>query len=283
MQLKIADISISYSSKNGGDFQTGPEYQPFLSDAQPNALFQVHCCQYLPADLEPIFDSGNSWSLYRDAQKRIVLLNYRLGEPLPFRAAVFAPDFLSGDVYIGNAHGERLPYPLPNPMDAVLFAHLLARGRGVLLHACGVSMDGQGIIFAGQSGAGKSTLAALWKAQDGVTVLNDDRVIVREREGQFWVYGTPWYGSERATSPLGVPVRRIFIIRHADQNESAPLAPPDSAARLLVRSFPTHWDAEGMAFTIGFLGQLCQAVPCHDLGFVPDTSIIDWIRCTALT
>ena len=53
--------------------------------------------------------------------------------------------------------------------------NLLGTGYGILLHSCGVSDTGNGIVFAGVGGAGKTTTARLWNDQAGVRVLNDDR------------------------------------------------------------------------------------------------------------
>jgi len=76
-----------------------------------------------------------------------------------------------------------------------------------------------------------------------------------------------------------VPLERVFIIQHADENRAVPLIPLDATSRLLVRSFPTFWDQKGMTFTLEFLSQLSQAVPCYELGFVPDESVVDFVRC----
>lgn len=35
-----------------------------------------------------------------------------------------------------------------------------------------------------------------------------------------------------------------------------------------------------MAFTLRFLADLCRAVPCHDLGFVPDGQAVEFLRRT---
>ena len=80
-------------------------------------------------------------------------------------------------------------------------------------------------------------------------------------------------------SPEAAPLERVFIIQHASENGVVPLSPPDAASRLLARSFATFWDAEGMAFTLKFLGQLSQAVLCYELGFVADESVVDFVRC----
>jgi len=48
---------------------------------------------------------------------------------------------------------------------------------------------------------------------------------------------------------------------------------------LLVRCFPPLWDAEGMRFTLDFCAHLVGEVPCYELGFVPDGSVVDFVRC----
>lgn len=149
----------------------------------------------------------------------------------------------------------------------------------VLLHACGVKDGERGLVFAGTSGAGKSTIARLWEGQEGISVLSDDHVIVRERDGQFWVYGTPWPGQGGMSTPEAATLERVFLVQHASENRAVPLGPLDGASGLLLRSFTTFWDVEGMAFTLDLLGQLSQKVPCYELGFVPDESVINFVRC----
>lgn len=282
VKLGFADIIISFIPTDGvSNFKVGSEYAPFLCQGNPDITFRVHRDQFPFSEPgEILFNSGCNWYLYRKDRNSVVLLYFRIGERLPFRSAILKPDFSSGDIYVDKEINDTLlPYPLPNPLDAVLVTHLLSRGRGVLCHACGVVDHERGILFFGQSGAGKSTLAALWSGQPGVTLLSDDRVIVRKREGRFWIHGTPWYGSVRAASPKTVPLEHVFIIRHASANQVAFLKASEVVSCILVRSFPTFWDAEGMSFSIDFLGQLSQSVPCYELGFVPDRSVIDFVRC----
>ena len=257
----------------------GESYRPFISHASPEVTFHV---RYEPAPYlelgNPLFDSGGNWVLHRVRGKPVIRIRTLKFDP--YQIVILEPDFRHGDIYcIGEQWVKGELSPLGYPLEEVLIVNLLVQGRGTLLHACGVSDGDRGILFAGTSGAGKSTLATLWEGQKEVTLLSDDRVIVRQREGRFWVYGTPWHGDARVASPKAVPVEQIFIIQQADENKALPLNPLDAASRLLVRSFPAFWDAEGMAFTLEFLGQLSQAVPCYELGFVPDESVVDFVRC----
>jgi hypothetical protein len=255
-------------------------FAPFLSCSAPDVRLELHCgsaLQYDPGEL--LFDSGGMWRLER-AQGKLILSQHN-----PFygliQLTILDPDLRAGDVYCVEEHWRDADYPVSSfihPLAQVLLIALLARGCGVLLHACGVSDGGRGYVFAGPSGAGKSTLAELWQEQHGVRVLNDDRIVVREREGRFWVHGTPWHGSVPLASPEAAPLERVFVIHHDAENRARPLSPLGATAGLLAQSFPPFWDAEGMAFTLEFLDRLSQAVPCHELGFVPRASAIDLVR-----
>lgn len=260
-------------------FEVPENYLPFLSERQPDVRLQIYS-GFLPSwnTSSPVFETHGLWSLYWDDGRWVLACMPVNGEPL--LVAIFAPDFCSGNVYLRIPWAEqKMRCPLSYPLDELLFINLLARQRGVLVHAFAVKDGNEGLLFAGVSEAGKSTSARIWQQQQGVTLLSDDRVILRKRDGQFWMYGTPWHGDARIASPEGGPLNRIFVIQHAPQNYAVKLSAVEMAAHLLVRAFPTFWYAEGMDFALKFLDELVQTVPCYELGFVPDSSVVDFVRC----
>ena len=153
---------------------------------------------------------------------------------------------------------------------------LMARGRGLMVHACGIDDGGRGYLFAGNSTHGKSTMARIWR--DEATILNDDRIVLRWREGRFWMYGTPWHGDYSGVSPGGVPLEKVYFLRHAAENQVRRQEGTAAATRLLTRCFLPLWDAEGMAFSLDLCARVAARVPCHELGFVPDQDVIDFVR-----
>ncbi len=254
-------------------------YRSFASNAAPGVTIRVH------DGLAPHFDLGSPlfttplWALHHVQGQVIISMRVPGTEARDLFA--LDPDAGQGDIYRADAPWRRA-YPqlmLEPVLDGALFVALLARGRGVLLHAAGVGDGGHGLLFSGASGAGKSTTVRLWKTYSDAVLLSDDRVIVRKREGRFWAYGTPWCGDMQVASQAAFPLERIFVIRHASANSATRLRPAEAAKSLLTRSFLPFWDAPGMAFTLAFLDELVQAVPCYDLGFVPDRSAVDFVRC----
>lgn len=77
--------------------------------------------------------------------------------------AVFDNDFKHGEVYSripesGTSPDGLLGNPLEYPLAEVLMICLLAQGRGLMFHACGIDDNGRGYLFAGNSTHGKSTM-----------------------------------------------------------------------------------------------------------------------------
>ena len=190
----------------------------------------------------------------------------------------FSQSHNQGEVWVKPGWYWDSRFPLNRPLGEVLFSHLLTvTGRGVLFHACGIAQDGRGTLFAGVSGAGKTTMSRLWLSEPNVTLLNDDRIIIRERDGAFWMYSTPWHGEEKSVTNMAVPLDRVFIIGHGTENSARKLRTSSAVASMLARSFPTHWDSNGMSFALGFLEALSREVPCYKLEFVPNRSVVEYV------
>ncbi len=201
-------------------------------------------------------------------------------ESVPYLAGVFNPDFHSGEIFTSEDEQEpgKYIFPLSYPLGELLMTNLLGTGYGVMLHSCGVIDHQGGMVFAGVSSAGKTTTARLWNDFPGVRVINDDHTIVRKFDGAFRVYGTPWHGQGGFALADDAPLKEIFILKHSVSNDAVRLSPAQAAAALLVRTFAPLWNADMMAYTLQFLDELCQEVPCFELGFVPNQSVVEYVR-----
>lgn len=284
--LDIADTRLALEADRRMDrIQMGGAYEEFINDGPPDLKLRVLSSPmpalFLTAE-SLVFDVRDRWGFYRTDEQNILVQRHSTSSSLADRLMIIDREFAHGDIYIRGPFSPNSPVTLPNPLEyplgQVLIVCLLARGRGVMVHACGIDDHGRGFLFAGNSGHGKSTIARLWHGE--ARVLNDDRIVVRERDGQFWMYATPWHGDYAAVSSEPVPLAAAFVLGRGSDHQVVPVSRLQASTRLLTRLFPPLWDPEGMAFTLDFLARLTAAVPCSDLAFVPDKSVVDFVRCS---
>src|SRR4051794_11567923 len=154
-----------------------------------------------------LFDSSAVWKLYDDGGPRAHRIDCHsplFGE-MPYKSARVSPDLRTADVRV-RIDGHN---PLEFPLDELLVNAYLAPRNGVELHACGIIDGGQGLLFIGNSGDGKTTTARLWQG-GSAEIVSDDRVVVREEDGGWMMYGTPWHGEAEICSAGRAPLRRIY-------------------------------------------------------------------------
>jgi len=292
IKLEIADIIIEARCNIPGvELQMSPSRQDFIvEDGQPDCVLNVHYGPLPDINLEQqLFDSGDGpWSLHTSGEKLVFRMHgSNRGESYVHRIAVFEPEFDRADLYVRSrselpnaaaSPQEEVLYfdPFSPPLDEWLIVNLLARGRGIHAHSLGILHDGQALVFCGVSGAGKSTLAELWKKRQ-VAILSDDRIAIRKREGKVWAYGTPWHGDARVSLAEKAPLNVIYFIVQGPENRVLPMSATDIATRLIVRCFPTFYLPAGMDYTLKFITELAEEVPCFELQFTPDEGAIDTV------
>ena len=219
------------------------------------------------------------WKVWKSADEKsyIFSLHEVLTDNSPYRIAVTDNTLRKIEVFSPDADRKSIS-PLEYPLDELIISgHLNINRIGILLHSALVSLNGRGLLFSGTSGSGKSTLSELWLAENKADVLTDERVIIREKEGSLWAFGTPWHGTAGIHKNKGAPLSAVCFIRHGAVNELRRLSVMDAANRLMVRCFPTFWHKEGMQFALDFCGLIASSIECYEFGFVPDESAVNFI------
>jgi len=228
-----------------------------------------------------LFDSGALWQLYHDNSGYRFDFNSPAFGPSPYKVSYFNSDFTRGDIHLNQNYfySGRPVDPLEYPLDELLFLNLLAGGKGVEVHGCGVvDSSGKGSLYIGHSGAGKSTIANLWNQEPGIKILSDDRIILRKRGNSIFMYGTPWHGQAQFSSPEKALVNQIFFLKHGRKNASFKKQGMDAVTRLFACSFSPFYSNSALDFTLAFHEDLVRQVPCNELQFVPDRTTIDFLR-----
>ena len=225
-----------------------------------------------------IFDTGSVWRLEESGDSRLLTFRSPLFGTEPYLAVEFDTDYTigRGETLVGGPHlGQGELHPFVYPFDEVVFLARLARGRGVLVHGCGLIHEEQGILFLGTSGAGKTTTAKLWRQHARATILSDDRIVIRAEKSGFRIYGTPWHGEGGFETPGSAPLRAVFLLEQSPRNRLEDLTPSTAVAQMMVRSFPAMWDQEGVDYAVRLLADLAGQIPVRRLHFQPEQSAIE--------
>ncbi len=135
-----------------------------------------------------------------------------------------------------------------------------------MFHASSVAIDGRGMLFAATSGTGKTTHARLWKRVfgDRVLIINDDKPLIRVKEGGIWVCGTPWSGKHSLQTNTEVPVRALFLLERGTQNRVEALKVRDAYPVVLNQTYRPK-DMLLMKETIVMVNDLLTKVPVYRL------------------
>lgn len=278
--LSLGGIVISLISDHiQGEYEFVRRAINFISSEPPEISLNIHCGA-IP-DLnghQVLFETDHSWQLLQFIDKPTI----RVSSPDqdPYQLGIFSTNFRSGDIYVAENQFSpgKYVFPFSYPLGELFMMNLLGTGLGMLFHAAGVIDQGKGYLFVGHGGAGKTTTANLWMNTAGATVVNDDKVIVRQEPDGFRLYGSPWHGEGGMALPDSAPLKRVFVLKQAAENTISPIHPVQAVGLLLARTFVPLWDPEKIAYSLKFLDELCNSIPCQELGFLPDSSVVDFVR-----
>ncbi len=286
LQLSIAGIGIELTWE-GARLTEEPTlefYGGFRSNGHADVRLQIHCGKLPPVRPEEmVFDAiENHWRLSRLNGRYLFEIFDTRPPHRMVQLASMAPDFSAGEVYHKREKRARERVfsltRLMRPFGELLLITLLSHGRGVMLHGLAVSDQGEGLLFIGRSGAGKTTLASLYKPHEGVSILGDERVVVTQFGGQFWLSGTPWPGGGFTVSAETVPLRKVFVLEHGTRNVLIADRLINLSGLFFQQLFLPFWNGEALAFALSFAEELLSTVPSCRLSFVNDPRVIEFLR-----
>jgi hypothetical protein len=141
------------------------------------------------------------------------------------------------------------------------------------LHAAGVLLKGQGLVFFGPSGAGKSTLAATF---DG-PVLSDELVAVGGEPFRLWSTGVAGTLGERGSTAGSGPLWALVELAKADRFELQTL-PAAVARQRLLQVIQVPLDARLWSAALAVLGRLLRSVPVYRMAWSRSEAPWDALR-----
>lgn len=169
--------------------------------------------------------------------------------------------------YINNVYGVQISEGEGEAEYLIQdFYKKLSKFQAFWMHACVVEMDQMAYAFTAPSGYGKTTHAMLWLKVFGerARIINGDNPIIRLKQGNFYIYGTPFCGKEGWNVNKGVPLKGICYLQRSDHNELKKMSTSLGFAQLLRSGsrFITKENAESM---MSLYKNLAEAVPVYSL------------------
>ena len=92
------------------------------------------------------------------------------------------------------------------------------------------------------------------------------------------MYNTPMLYED---IPKEAPLHSIYIIHHAAENSINRLSGAHAVSRLMAHCIQHSYNKTFIQHHLEFLSQLCNYISVYNVGFQPDTQIVDLIKCHA--
>jgi hypothetical protein len=210
------------------------------------------------------------WAIYRKGHSWIYFgIAPNPGDKTIHQVAVFNRDHSRGHIYTNNSKkflaGKYHSLALM-PTDQIWLARVLAERQGFFIHAAGMVINGQGLLFAGHSEAGKSTMVKMLRSEG--KILCDDRIIVRRWNEGFRVHGTWSHGDIAEVSAAEAPLKAILFLEKARTNRLIPIKDAREVLKrvlpLIIRPLVT---ADWWEKTLAVVEKLVREVPAFRLQF----------------
>jgi hypothetical protein len=267
VKIEIANICGEIDSEDQEFIhRIDSSYRDFSSTRQADFVFGVDPDSQINA-------AQNHSNIEKDLEQNVVLLPKNGGYSLVLENKVSIGLI---DIGKGEARLHRLPGQEVGLYFDLLFMHavrlFLAYDKGYFLHSSGLIKDNRAFLFVGPDGSGKTTISNL--ILEGL-IASDDSLIVRQSNGSFTLYTTPWGSRENINT--SAPISKIFFLRKAQTLKIKKMTPAEAAREFLANIFFSTLDHQICEKTLETLGDLTKEIGCHELYFSREERELDRI------
>ncbi len=264
-------------------------YEHYITKPQDNYDVQIKVHSKIPDEFRNSVEkfkapiklddkqSPSFWNICEFEGKSLIFTSHPTSQKFPFLAAMFNKEATIWDIYCTpelTEDGKLSLSPWLYPMGPLVWYYVAANHGGIMIHSSGVTDGTNGYLFSGVSGVGKSTMANLW-AKKRARVINDDRLILRYNGENIVMYNTPMYYRDQ---PRKTVLNNIFLISHSTTNWAKPLQGIAAVTRLMAFCIQHNYDKHLVNNQLTNLTTVSQNVSIFEMGFVPDTNVVNFIK-----
>lgn len=162
----------------------------------------------------------------------------------------------------------------------VRWEDLLLHAKRLILHACCIETELGGILFSGTSGIGKSTQGQLWCQHENAEVINGDRPVLHEDQGQWFAYGSPYAGSSKCHKNKRTKVRAIVLLAQAKECSIRKLEKVEAFRKSFAQATLSVWNPDSVNRGCEMLEALIRDIPVYELTCTPDVRAVELLKKT---
>jgi len=167
--------------------------------------------------------------------------------------------------------------PIIYPTDAYLLLGKLGPHRAALLHASGVVVEGEALLFVGEADAGKSTIAQLFH-EKGHPLLADDNVLITQPGAtDALAHPTPWSFRTKHTWEHPAKLKAILMIEKGSDHSLLPTASDGRTVQDLLRNTRRLHGTQQFLQTLSLWHRLLSCIPCYRLVFSRHESVVEYV------
>jgi hypothetical protein len=230
-----------------------------------------------------IFDSDQSWSIYKDHNNYCLKL-YTSSPERPILEAIMNSNFTDmyvycGDEFISMNNGQEVFInPIRYPLDQLLLTYVLSRDQGAILHAAGNTINDKGFLFIGRPGQGKHALSELILESDLAKPLSDNRIVVRKIGRDFEVFGTPWPGEAAVAENKSCRLNGMFFLDHGSVNSIKKVTPKETIEKLKQTTSIPWYDEKLKKDILYFCKDLSMRIPAYEFYCTSDDNAVEYLE-----
>lgn len=285
--VKIADFIVKIKATDQTEVFIESSYSSFLVKNEGSSVSDILISaeqlipDYLKSNKDLIFlakyNEQNFWSIHKqDDNYKIIVYSQTVPDQIQQIAVVdslFKEWTIYMEPFIGE-HNQVGHWPLLYPMGPLVMYYLTISNDAIMIHASGAFDGEKGRVFSGFSGVGKSTMAKIWK-NNGSSIINDDRLIIRKIGGRYIMYNTPMpYRDDAKNCSLNA----IYLLRHASSNSVEKLLGVKAVSGVLTNCIQQGYNRKFLEHHLKFLTELTNTISVFSIGVVPNKDIIDFIK-----
>lgn len=274
---QIGNLLLEYE---GPDFEEKEYWSQFryYGEGRPDVVYRVTSVDSLELPSVPCVHRGEYVDVYADEHTYIrVHYDDKKNQPLIIDTCatkqeemqVHQVECLANVAENMNSRLVLLLMDLPGQM---------LQYKAVFLHASYVLYNGEAILFTAPKQVGKSTQAALWEQHRGATVVNGDRVILREVDGRWMAYGSPFSGTSRICQNMTAPLKCIVTLSQYTENKIRKTTTIEAFAALLDGCTYETWDKSQVNVVSDLAKELILQVPIYRLDCLPDEGAVEILQ-----